>query len=138
MYEDNDSGTSITVVTGGTYYGWITAAGGPEDGITFSSDATADRLTVTTGGKYRIMANAAYDAGNSDQTKASIFLDGVEQSDLQWHRTMGAAAAVGSAGCNGILTMTANQYIDLRFTSNTNSDVINLYHVQVSIKKIGN
>lgn len=138
MSEDNDAGTNITVATGGTFYGWVTATGGPEDGITFSSDATADRLTVSSTGTYRVMANASYSANNSAQTKGAVFVSGVENGNLQWHRTMGAAASVGSAGCNGNIDLTANQYIDLRFTSNTNGHVIVLNHVQVSISKIGN
>ena len=138
MFEDNAAGTNITITTAGTFYGWTTAsASGLEDGVTFSSDATADRLTVNSTGQWLITATCSYNAGANDVTQGAIFVDGA-LTDIQWYRTMGAASTIGVAACSGILSVAENSYIDLRFTSDGNGDVMVINNLHVTVSKVGN
>lgn len=143
IYESNAGGSTITVVTAGTYYGWTTATESICAGATFADftgDATADRITIgaSGGGTYLVNASVSFSAGNTDQTKGAIHLGGALQTMCEFDRTMGAAASVGSAGISCLLTLASTNYIDLRFTSNTNGDALVVYKTNLSVVKVTN
>jgi hypothetical protein len=140
MYEDNDSGSSITVTTAGTFYGWTTATTGEVDGthVTFTGDATADRMTVATSGigKYLVNAQISFGGTLSATVQCSIFKDGTELPNCSFTRKLGTGGDVGSASITGFVDVTSAGYLDLRFTSDGNGDSVDIYKCSLNIHRI--
>ena len=139
MYEDNGSGSTITVTTAGTYYGWQTATAGEVAGVTTDvADAASDHFIIGTGmgGAFSISFSMSYSAPNNAVT--SCFLhDSAVITPIGFRRTMGAAAAIGSASANGIYAAAAADELNIRCTSDTNSDAIVVYNVGFVIHRVG-
>ena len=136
MYEDS-AGSTITLTTAGTWYGWITATGGDEDGITFSSDGTADRLTVNSDGVFFGSLSVSFNGSASEVIHGNVHKNGSPTS-FQFERKLGAGGDVGTAAVSGIVTAASGDYFDLRFTSGNNTKTMDVIHAHFSIIKIGN
>lgn len=141
MYEVAGS-SGITITTAGTYYGWTTATSGTVSGgnlVTFTNDATADRLTIGTegGGKYLVSVSVSADTDTSDTLVAAIFKNGT----ITNFRSQEVAASVGgdvtcTLSITAIITLASTDYLDLRFTGTTNSQVATPIHVNFTIHRL--
>ena len=141
MYENNASGTSITLTTSGTYYGWVSATSGELKGtnyVTFSDNATADRLVIGTNGAgiYDIDVTFSFTGSNSQTITGSIFKNDSEITKLSARRGLGTSPPIGNANISGKLSLAANDYIDLRFSSSESSASITIYNINVSLTRI--
>ena len=136
---EDTAGTTITVATAGTYYPWVSATAGPlVGGMTADvADAAGDHLIVPTAGTYLVLIDGAYTAGNNDVTECRVALSGTGSAVVRWERTMGAAAAVGSASASGLIAATSAQEFRLECTSNTNADELSLRNVQLTAMRVG-
>lgn len=138
IYEDH-TGTTITVTTAGTYYPWISATAGPMVAgmVGDVADAAGDHLIVPIAGTYFVTMNSSYTAGNTDQTKCRVAVDGTGSGVVAWHRTMGVAARVASASSSGTIVAHAGAELRLECTSNTNGDAIVMHNTQLSAMRVG-
>jgi hypothetical protein len=143
MYEHTaiGSGTTITLTTAGTFYGWVSASSGAVTGgnyVTFTGDATADRLTIGSdgAGTYLVDLTMSFaSSSNAHVLYCSVFDGGVE-TDIGWHRNIGTASAVGSAGSTGILTLSASDYLDVRCSSSVNTKDIEVEKASLRIHRM--
>jgi hypothetical protein len=62
---------NITGITNSGYVGWITATAGNLYNVTFTSDATADYLTVVNGGVWKLNASISGNF-NGEPTKIQL------------------------------------------------------------------
>jgi len=89
------------------------------NGITFTNDATADYLTVTNTGDYRLEISTSF---SSDQNNVNmygyVYINGSLNNKLYIERNM-KSDEYGSATCAAILNLTANDQVSVRITSDT-------------------
>ena len=142
LYEDNDTGSTITVTYLGVYYGWTTATSGHVAGAGYVTadvaDGTADHLTIgaSGAGKYVAQAFMSFSGENSAEVEAAIFVNGAE-SEIEFQRKLGATGAdIGSGSCGGILDLSASDEVSFRVTSDGNGDDVNVYRCQLCIHRI--
>lgn len=138
MYEYNTSGvtTNITVLTAGEFYGWTTATEGVTNGITFDSNSTSDRLTVSNSGDYLVNASISFGtATNNRIVEGSVFKNGVKVDFLSFRRKL-SSGDLGVAAITGIISLAATDYIDLRFTSDGTGDVIGVEIINFNISQV--
>ena len=142
LYEDNDSGSTISVTYLDVYYGWTTATAGEVSGSGYVTadvaDSTADNLTIgaSGAGTYLCSAYTSFGGSNSAVVKAYAFINGV-QTSLGYERKLGATGSdVGSASFVGFLDLAASDYVDLRFTSDGNGDSVYVYRCRLILHRM--
>lgn len=140
MYEQGLASV-ITVSTAGTYYGWTTASSGLVAGtglVTFTDNSTADRLTVGVdgGGIYRVDCFVSFSGSNSAVIEGAIYKTGSREDKISFTRKLGVGGDVGTAACSGLLSLSSGDYIDLRFTSDSNGDTLTIANLNVSITRV--
>jgi len=137
LYEVNESGTTITVATAGTWYPWKTAG---VHACSFSKGAPI--LTHTTGdpSRFTIGANGAglwqvgYFACVKGENSAIVHSGmlkngGVVVCSEKHVAARASAAAIQELSAVGIGFFAVGDVIQLAFTSDTNADDVILYHV---------
>ena len=134
------AGSTITITTAGTYYGWTTATTGPVAGaglVTFTEDATADRLTVGANGAgiYYINYGVSFTGSANSVAHCCIFISGVEDDSMEAERKI-SGGDVGSFSNGGIAAIAANGYVDMRCTSDGNGNTVVVKHVGLAIRRI--
>jgi len=140
LYEDNDpTGSSITVTTAGTYYQWVTTTVGESagSGLVVAS-ATTDDLTVgaSGAGKYLVVWSATISANTNATVHGAAHVGGSISSKSKSGVHGGNAGDRTHLGSSCIATLAASDAVDLRFTSDTNGDVVVVYHANLSIHRI--
>lgn len=138
MYEYNASGTTsnITVTSSGSFYGWTTATEGVTSGVTFNDNSTADRLTVSTAGDYQVNASVSFGTStNNTIVEAAVFKNGTKIDYLTFRRKL-SSGDLGVAAITGIITLAASDYLDLRFTSDGNGDVVEVEIINLNINQV--
>ena len=135
MYENNESGSAMNSTT----KRWITAAAGKLDGngiVTFSDNATGDRLVIGTGGAGDYFIDAKCDQTNAggNVSKMVIQVNGVDTiiedehaSDSGDHRQLNTS---------NILTLADNDYLSMYVVSSTPIDVITAHHTSLTVRRL--
>ena len=141
LYENTEAGTSLTITTANTYYGWISASADGYKYMTLdTSNATADRMTVDAGGDgdYFISFNASFfTANNNVLTHFAVFKNGTITNNVIGEHLCTNANVEQQISGSGILTgLVANDYLDLRITADNNGEVITLKHVSLTAVRI--
>ena len=137
MVEDNLSGSEIS--NAATYKGWITASAGIFDGnglITFLSNGTADRLVVGTGGAgdYMTSFDASFTNSGGKNTTGSVFVNDVMDDGLM-AEVEGDSGKKRILAKTGYLTLADDDYVDLRFISESNDD-ITIYQTEMTLHRL--
>jgi hypothetical protein len=142
LYEDGGgSFRAETIVTGGTYQGWKFATAGRLVGLTAdTSDATADHLTIPSGGAgdYKITADVIW-SPNTDATQAIRMKIAVNETvidrSISWARLDGTSN-VENASSSIIETLSDNDRVQVYFTSTNNSDSIQFHSIRLTANRI--
>lgn len=140
MYEDNSSGTALSVTT--SYTGWNSGTSGVFDGggiVSFEGGtipSPSDKLVVGAGGAgaYIVEFHCAGKNSNNALTTAAIHINGTEQTSVKMSSTGNSSNLIHWASC-GPLTLAVDDEVDLRFKS-TGTDTVTLYQVNVNIDRI--
>ncbi len=133
MYEpDPVTITSINLTTTGTYYGWISATEGFTAGTSymyFQNNATADRLVVGASGAGKYLCTVVLSFGGSSNPiiTGGVFKNNTLQANLVLKRKLNSNGDVGSASLSGIISLASGDYIDMRYTANSNNERIDIY-----------
>jgi hypothetical protein len=137
LYEDNPAGTPITITTGGTFYGWVTATSGVLKQITADFTGAADGLLIPDGGAgdYMVMMAASFSGTPNSTFKGAVFIDGVETHG-GFTRKLGAGGDVGAASIMDLFTIPGGKKVDLRFTSDGDLDEVKVYDVDLIIMRM--
>jgi hypothetical protein len=139
LYENTGSpGTEIDVATAGNYYGWVSATAGSLNGITAdTADATADHLTIATAGDYYVSISLQFSGTAVAIIECALFVDGVENVQIEIYRKLGTAGDVGSASAAGTLSLSASDELSIRCTSDSNGDDVDVWAANLSVVGIG-
>ena len=145
LYEDNDSGSVISITYLGVYYGWVTATEGYVDGGGYVTadvaDGTADHLTIasppggTGAGKYTASLAVSLEGEVSAEIEGALFVNGVE-SEIELQLKMANPAAVASSACFGILDLSLADEVSFRVTSDGNGHEVTIYRCQLVLNRI--
>jgi hypothetical protein len=143
MFEHSHSSpTSISLTTADTYYGWVSATDGDTYGspyITFEDNATADRLRIGQEGAGVWLLTSHYSlasGGVGFTLGVGIFINGTIHQHAQTHRELSGANDLGAMGITAVMELEGGDYVDLRFTSDTNSKSVNVHHVTICLTRV--
>ena len=145
MYETNESGTAIVVASGGspsgTFVGWVTSVVGNVDAnsnVTFSANGTANRLVVGANGAgtYLIHYYACVDAVSGREIQTAVYLNNSRQDKIRCDVTGAGTSNDTDVVAFGLIALVANDFVDLRFSSDTNSTTITLKHANFDLVRI--
>ena len=145
IVEDNDTGTTLTVATAGTWYPWISAEAGEGTG-----SVGGDLVTTTTGnpssvitgsrgeGAYRVNYHISLDGPGSAVVEVAVFKNGTKMNNTQTHIKIDTAGrAEFTLSASSVTQTNANTTFDLRLTSDSNADDLTIYHAYLGIQRIG-
>jgi len=129
--------STIDLTDAGVYYGWVSAVEGGFSKVTFTDNAISDRMTISNSGTYRINVTISFSSTkNTHAVTGKIFKNGVGQDNIMFKRMLNSNGDVGSAALTGILTLSAGDYIDLRFSSDTNTKDMVIEALNFNIMRI--
>ena len=136
LEEENPGGSTITVTTAGTYYGWTTSEVYHVQGVTADFTGTSDGLVPDDGGNFLMVGAVSFRGTPNSTIECGIFVDDV-QEHVAFRRKLGAGGDVGAAPIATCLTgIDGGDKIDVRFTANSNGDTVIIENLHWSIVKI--
>jgi hypothetical protein len=142
LYENTPAGTAISLALAGSFYGWVSASSGlfKSGVVAFTDDATADRITIVSAGGgagiYDINVVVSFSGSANEQITGVVHLNGSPVSKLYFRRKLNSNGDVGSASIAGKLTLSENDYIDLRFSAANATKTISIHFANLSITRI--
>lgn len=136
MQEDNPSGTTIAATT--SYVGWVSASVGEVDAnglVTFSNNATADRLVISDSGEgtYLVSFSVCFTNAGGNLTTMALHKNDVEQVNLK-AAAVGDSSQIRAASTINFITVEEGDYLDLRIKS-TASDNVDVYNISLVVFK---
>lgn len=110
--------TAQTLTLDNTYYVWNTAWNlGESAGVTQS--AVNGTLSPVSAGGYNVFGSISFSGTGTESYEICLFIDGVEHQGIELVRALGTGGDIGSTSLSGVVTLTANQVLDLRVKSIT-------------------
>jgi len=136
MIEDNPAGSPVNSTT----ENWITASAGLLDSnslVTFSDQATGDRLVIETGasGIYFVNFTTNFTNDGGNETTATIHVNDVEQTNLKAVHPGDSSSKNNLSGA-GFLSLSDADFITFNVVSSTPSDVVELFQCNVNIQRM--
>lgn len=146
LYEKNSFGSAVTISlpNSSSFYGWINATEGETFGETSTdiTNSTADQIIVGEDGLYELEISASFGGSNNAQIIASVFhtpLGGTAiETRIGFLRKLGSNGDLGSASTHGLLRLEAGDALDLRFSSTSNGEEIDIFTLNFIVNKVGN
>jgi len=139
MVEANEAGSDITCTTAGSYYQWVTMDSthsfDGSQGIVY--DHTAHDLTVPIAGRYLISAAVSITCDASQTVHMALYKNGNIGPYGVVHYEFKFPNQEITMSLNQIPNLAANDYLDLRFMTDNNGDVIEVYHAVLSVVYVG-
>jgi hypothetical protein len=148
MYFDNETPNQVTVVSADTYYAMTTAGdGGTISPLTVGtqdaySGATASGITgkITAGtlgaGTYLVHATVSANGPNNAKVHFAIRKNSTVQAQTRSGVLMPGTTHRSVFTAKGLVTLAAGDTVDLVVTSDHNSDVVDIYHVNLTAVRI--
>jgi hypothetical protein len=128
------SGAGTTQTVGSTYQRVSNyTACATTTGLTY--DTTAGTFTINKAGVYDVFFQHSFVGDNSEQYEVALHTNGVEYGQVEFIRTMGSAAAIGSASAAGLFSAASNTVIDVR-CKNAAGGTFNVINSQFKIKEV--
>ena len=140
LYEDS-AGSTITVVSAGTYYQWSTSTAGDYHLNTLST--ANDNITVDSGGdgEYRISYSVSYSASANDTVHWAIYHTpsggaATKLANISSETYISNTNVIMCCSSVGLKSLGAGDTIDLRVTSTTNGTTITVNHVSITMERV--
>ncbi len=135
IYLDSPSGVPVTVTTAGVFYPITTATvGGISQLVTESTGGT---LTVDVGGGgiYKVEQSTTCSGPNNAIIMVVPFKNGVEISAAEIDRKLPGTGDASAAASQALVTLNDGDVVDLRITSSSDGDVINVKHMSLTLTR---
>jgi hypothetical protein len=139
VYEDNPAGTTIDIASAGTFYPMPSGYIGEEAGAPYVTVVTTSGSLLIGNdgaGLYQVHASLSYGGTVDILSEAAIHVNGAIQHNCHIKRKLSAAGDVGSITITGLIRLVDGDVVDIRFTSDTNGDDIDLNHANLNIHRI--
>ena len=136
MYQDDDTGKDIDT----TNKTWVTATQGIMDGngcVTFEDNAAGDRLVIQPNGDgtYVVHFSANFTISTNKEVTATIRKNGTAVSRLK-DSIQGSAVKKEGLRIAGFIDLADNDYLDVHMVSETPSDTVVVYQVNIHIYRV--
>lgn len=137
IYVD-DNLVAQTIATGASYTK-VTAFATNGVSSNATPDAANDKITITKAGTYHITVSCSFTgATNGINWFGTVFVDGVEQSNIHFERKLGTGGDYGSATISGLVTIAANKDVDFRVRHDRGSnDDITVRYCTMQVHAVG-
>jgi hypothetical protein len=130
LYEDNASGTGITITDATTDYPWVSTTVGESRNMTLS--AATDNITIVEAGTYFVSAQISYAGSNSTIYTWSVHKNDSPLTGFRVMRTIGTGTDIGSASISGIITMAVDDTLNLEVQTDGASKTATVYYAQLN------
>jgi len=144
LYEIITGGAPKTVdlTTADTWYGWKTAEEGTlSTGMTAdTTDAFADKMFISRYGLYNIQLAMSVGGSQNQTITSSVFIirSTVDtETRIKVFSKMGSQGALISGSSMGVLELFPGDILDLRFSSNSNGETLDIYSINFIVTKVG-
>jgi len=130
-----DNTVAEPLATAGTYYQITNLLNaGAYSGITL--DAANSRMQIQTEGYYQVGFDVSFSGTASQTFTISVYTNGVEASNLEVERKLGTGGDIGAASRQGFAYLPTNCIVDLRVTSDSDSDTITVKHGAIILHQV--
>jgi hypothetical protein len=139
MYQSSSAGSTITLNTVNTFYGWTTSATGSMKYVSFTTNATANRINILNGGAgdYMVNFNGTMSFNTTALYTVSIFKNGVQQTKLTTFVEPYPTSYYFTPSINGFLQgLVTGDYLDVRFSGGTAGITLTVYYGSLTITKL--
>jgi len=132
IYTDTPQVVNLAIAN--TYY---QIAGMTAD-IAINTSIASSQITVSKAGYYLVQCTSSFThATNNTVIHHSLFVDGVEDTRLEFERKIGAGGDVGYAGGSVLILLTAGQVLDIRAKSVSNTGNLTTNHFNLNVMLVG-
>ena len=136
IYVDDNS--VVQSIASGASYVKITSFASDGNSSNCTSDATNDKVTVTTTGTYHATVSCSFTAtGSNTNWFGAIFVDGVEQSNCHFERKIGTGGDYGSATVSGLINVTATKDVDFRLRHDGSTQDVTVRYCNLMVHLVG-
>jgi len=119
----------LSMPAANTYYQVV----GFSSGVLQNASVSSSRVTIKQSGYYKITYSASFThANNNTIIHISLFVDGVENTKMEIERKIGSGGDLGAASASSIVYLNANQIIDMRARTETNTGNLTTTHANFS------
>lgn len=138
LFEHNNAGTALALGAAGAFAQWVLTTvsfAGPTD-LLVPSAATHNLIVGVNGaGLYFVNISVTFGSNKpGSMTECSLFVNGVENLSIGFHRTIGNAGDQGAAPADGFVQLAVGDIADLRFNSSVMNTTLQLFHCTLSIR----
>ena len=140
-YEDNETGSAITLTSNAEFYKWITATVGTVKGtgyVTYDGGAGNHHLVVgaSGAGKYLLNVHFSGTLGAANELRAAIFVNEVQQVNLRSDPDVATLAKYQAGSIVGIVTLVEGDIVSLRFGSDANTQTFTIKHANLTLVRV--
>ena len=122
---------SISLVDAGTYY---TLTSGVTGGQTNTSTTSATGGAIIFGhtGRYFVTNSSSFLGTGSAVIEGGVYVNDVQQPNIRFTRNINSTGDVGSASCQGFVTVTTGDIMQFKFSSNTSNSWVSVEHFNLT------
>jgi len=137
LFQTNQSGVTIDIVTQDVWVKWDNSTLGPEMGDVTGSTATDD-ITVNAGGAgdYEVQYSATIQAPTNNNIQGSIHLNDAVVSRTISEVDIDNTSSIYTVNFSCLMTLAADDVVDLRFRNTSGTPDITVFNVCMYITKL--
>jgi len=130
LFQSNDTGVVLDVITKDVWVKWITSVLGPISGDITASTAN-DNITVQTGGdgNYEIQYSATIQSQTNNNIQAGVFLNDTLVSRTKAEIDIDNASSVYTVNFSCLCPLVDTDVVDLRFRNTSANNDITIFNV---------
>ncbi len=100
-------------------------------------DGTNGTITILTTGLYKISITVSLNASKIATLHGHLLIDSTHSVEIEFERGVSASGAIGNAGADGILSLTAGSVLGTCIESTATNTDVNFVHAQFSVIGLG-
>ncbi len=134
LFEDNPSGTTITITDASTYYPWVSTTAGLSRNATLST--ANDNITVAEDEVFLVTAQVSFAGSNSTIYTWAVHHNDSAVTGMKVQRTIGTGTDIGSTSISGILFLADGDTVNLEVLANGASKTATVYYAQLTVASL--
>ena len=149
LYEDTDFNdpVSISLTNANQPYGWVSATAGETFGDTEvntlpnNSATGGDQIIIGEAGLYQVTVSASFAGTNNFQVTGAVWNDPISgdptyETRVRFLVKLKAFGDLEGSSAQGLLNLAEGDILDLRFTSTTAGETLELYNISFIVNKV--
>jgi len=138
MWYHNHTATSLNFAADGTFYTLFMTSATHLNGFTFQGGFNqASNLTAQVAGLYQVTYMAAGDGQNNHKYYTSIFINGVNKDNCEYHHKMAAGGDIITQTGTCLVRVAINDVVDVRTADIGGTGTGNYYSSNLNLIRIG-